>query len=149
MRFPKRSQLSDSNIAAGTKHITVNYAANFIAAVDYAKAIGLPLVAHLTIHWFGTDTADDPDGQLFAKVREGLHKWLLRQGLALTCVWSRERKAGGQAEVVHCHMLFHLPVEYRTGGRLLQVEAAINRLVKRHGVGIWGEFRRRPRGLRA
>ena len=37
-------------------------------------------------------------------------------------------------------MLFHLPVEYRSGARLLQVEAAINRLVKRHGVNIWGEF---------
>ena len=35
-------------------------------------------------------------------------------------------------------MLFHLPVEYRSGARLLQVEAAINRLVKRHGVNIWG-----------
>jgi hypothetical protein len=37
-------------------------------------------------------------------------------------------------------MLFHLPVEYRSGARLLQVEAAINRLVRRHGRGIWGDF---------
>jgi hypothetical protein len=41
--------------------------------------------------------------------------------------------SGGQAEVVHCHLLFHLPVEYRTGARLLQVEAAIYRLIKKHG----------------
>jgi hypothetical protein len=125
---------------AGTKHITLLQAINIFDAVGYARRIGLPLVAHLTIHWFGTDVGDDPDGSLFAKVREGLNKWLLRRGLALTGVWARERRAGGQAEVVHAHMLFHLPVEYRSGARLLQVEAAIHCLVKRHGVGIWGEF---------
>jgi hypothetical protein len=40
--------------------------------------------------------------------------------------------SGGQAEVVHCHLLFHLPVKYRSGATLLQVEAAIYRLIKRH-----------------
>lgn len=125
---------------AGTKHITLLQAANIIDAVGYASEIGLPLVAHLTIHWFGTDTGNDPDGKLFERVREGLNKWLLRRNLCLTGVWSRDRRAGGQAEVVHCHMLFCLPVEYRSGARLLQVEAAINRLVKRHGVNIWGDF---------
>ena len=34
----------------------------------------------------------------------------------------------------------YLPVIYRSGARLLQVEAVINRLVKRHGLGIWGDF---------
>jgi hypothetical protein len=47
--------------------------------------------------------------------------------------------SGGQAEVVHCHLLFHLPVEYRSGGRLLQVVAAISRLVKRHGRDYWAD----------
>src|SRR6187200_3577600 len=27
----------------------------------------------------------------------------------LTAVWARELMSGGQAEAVHCHMLFHLP----------------------------------------
>lgn len=88
---------------AGTKHITLDQAANIIEAVQHARAVGRPLVAHLTIHWFGTDAGDDPDGKLFAKVREGLNKWLLRRGLCLTGVWSRERRAGGQAEVLRRH----------------------------------------------
>jgi hypothetical protein len=47
--------------------------------------------------------------------------------------------SGGQAEVVHCHLLFHLPVDYRSGAKLLQVEAAIYRLIKRHGRNYWAE----------
>lgn len=64
----------------GTKYITIPQATNIIEAVDFAKVIGLPLVAHLTIHWAYTDVGDDPDGKLFAKVREGLDKWLTRRG---------------------------------------------------------------------
>ena len=33
---------------AGTKHITLDQAANIVEAVHYAKALGRPLVAHLT-----------------------------------------------------------------------------------------------------
>ena len=93
---------------------------------------------HLTIHWAYTDVGDDPDGKLFAKVREDLDKWLWRQGIVFAAAWSRERMSGGQAEAVHCHLLFHLPVEYRTK-RKLQVELAIYRLMKRHGRGYWAE----------
>ena len=118
--------------------LTVPQATNIIEAVDFAKSIGLPLVAHLTIHWAYTDVGDDPDGKLFAKVREGLDKWLRRQGIVFAAAWSRERMSGGQAEVVHCHLLFHLPLEYRTK-RKHQVETAIYRLMKRHGRGYWAE----------
>ena len=89
-------------------------------------------MAHLTIHWACTDVGDDPEGKLFAKFREGLNKWLERQGIVFAAVWSRERMSGGQGEVVHCHMLFHLPADYCTN-RKLQVEAAIYRLIKKHG----------------
>ena len=54
---------------------------NIVEAVRYAKSIGLPLVAHLTIHWSGTIAFDDHDGLRFAKVREGLSKVLLRRGI--------------------------------------------------------------------
>jgi hypothetical protein len=37
-------------------------------------------------------------------------------------------------------LLFHLPREYRTDERLLQTEAALLRLVGRHGDGVMGEF---------
>jgi hypothetical protein len=41
---------------------------------------------------------------------------------------------------VHCHLIFHLPTEYRTGAKLEEIKAAIERLVDRHGDGILGEF---------
>jgi hypothetical protein len=122
-----------------SKRITMRQATNVIEAVKFAKLIGLPLVAHLTIHWSLTDVGDDPDGKLFAKIREGLDKWLQRHGIEFAAAWARERQAGGQSDVVHCHLLFHLPVEYRTSKKLLQVEAAIARLIKRHGRGISDE----------
>jgi hypothetical protein len=124
----------------GSKHLSLDQATNIVEAVDHARAIGLPLVAHATIHWSGTVAFDDPSGKLFAKVREGLHKWLLRRSIAggLTCVWCRGCKA--HTDIVHCHLLFHLSVEYRTGARFLQTEAALYRLVGRHGDGVLGEF---------
>ena len=78
-------------------------------------------MAHLTVHWSLTDVGDDPDGKLFAKLREGLDKWLGRRGIAFAGAWARERQSGGQAEVEHCHQLFHLPVEYRAGKKLREL----------------------------
>ena len=124
----------------GSKHLSLAQATNILEAVNHARAIGLPLVAHVTIHWSGTDAFDDPDGKLFARVREGFHKWLLRQGIVggLTCVWCRECKA--HTDIVHSHLLFHLPTEHRTGVGLSLVGATLFRLVDRHGGGILGEF---------
>ena len=56
--------------------ITLSQATNIIEAVEYGKSIGLPLVAHLTIHWAYTNVGDDPNGKRFAKLREGISKWL-------------------------------------------------------------------------
>jgi hypothetical protein len=122
-----------------SKYITMRQATNLIEAVGFAQVIGLPLVAHLTIHWSLTDAGDDPEGKLFAKVREGLDKWLHRHGIEFAGAWAREREARGQSNVVHCHLLFHLPLEYRTGKKLRQVEAAISRLIQRHGHAIFHE----------
>jgi len=122
--------------SGGTRYITLPQATNIIEAADFAKLIDLPLVAHLTIHWSLTDANDDPHGTLFAKLREGLNKWLHRGRIAFAAAWCRERQSGGQSDVVHCHLLFHLPVEYRTAARLLEVEAAIGRLVRLHGGAI-------------
>jgi hypothetical protein len=61
-------------------------AASIIEAVAFAKSLGLPLVAHLTIHWAFTDVGDDQGGELFAKFREGLSKWTRRHGFDLTSV---------------------------------------------------------------
>jgi hypothetical protein len=49
--------------------------------------------------------------------------------------WVRERLSGGSAEVVHCHMLFHLAHPFIRGRKRLQVETALERLIDRHGDG--------------
>src|SRR5262245_58249415 len=91
-----------------SKRITLRQASNMMDALEFAREIGTPLNAHATIHWAGTKVGDDPDGRLFAKVREGLDKWLRRQSIpgGLTAIWVRERLSGGSADVVHCHLLF-------------------------------------------
>jgi hypothetical protein len=124
----------------GSKCFSLHQASNLIEGVRHAKTIDLRLVAHATIHWSGTVAFDDPYGNRFARVREGFHKYLLRRQIpgGLTAVWCRECKA--HTDIVHCHLLFHLPIEYRTGAKLLQIEAALFRLVGRHGDGILGEF---------
>ena len=122
----------------GSKYISTSQAANIVEAVAFAKSIDLPLVAHLTVHWSGTVAFDDHDGTRFAKVREGLSKVLLRRGIPAAWAWCRECKA--QTDIVHCHLLFHLPVEYRSGPKLAEMEAHLVRLVDRHGNGILGEF---------
>ena len=124
--------------ANGSKYISVPQAANIIEAVNFAKSIGLPLVAHLTIHWSGTIAFDDPDCARFAKVRKGLNKILFRRGIPGAWVWCRECKA--HTDIVHCHLLFQLPPQYRSSAKLDQIKAALDRLVGRQGDGILGEF---------
>ena len=75
-----------------SKCISMRQCSNIIEAVRFAEAMGIPLVAHLTIHWSLTDIGDDPNGTLFAKVREGLHKCLNRRGIVFAGVWARERQ---------------------------------------------------------
>ena len=79
--------------ARGSKFISVQQATNIIEAVAFAKSLDRPLVAHLTIHWSGSDAFDDHDGTRFAKTREGLSKVLLRRGIPVAWVWCRECKA--------------------------------------------------------
>jgi hypothetical protein len=122
----------------GSKYISVPQAENIIEAVTFAKSIGLPLVAHLTIHWSGAVAFDDHNGARFAKVREGLSKVLLRRGIPIAWAWCRECKA--HTDIVHCHLLFHLPAEHRSGPKLEEMKAHLVRLVDRHGNGILGEF---------
>ena len=120
-----------------SKRITLRQASNMMAAVRFARDIGTPLNAHATIHWAGTKIGDDPDGRLFAKVREGFDKWLRRKGApgGLSAIWVRERLSGGSAEVVHCHMLFHLAHPFIRSRRRVEVERALERLIDRHGDG--------------
>jgi hypothetical protein len=138
-----------------TKRVNFRQASNLMAAVAFAREIGTPLNAHATIHWVGTQAGDDPDGRLFAKLREGFDKWLTRQGVpgGLTAIWVRERLSGGSAEVVHCHMLFHLAHPFLRGRKHNQVLGALERLIDLHGNGNYADFTlkltfpRNPNGL--
>jgi hypothetical protein len=125
-----------------SKRLTLPQASNIMAAVTFAREIGTPLNAHATIHWVGTEIGDDPNGERFAKVREGIDKWLKRQGVlgGLTAIWVRERKSGGMSGVVHCHMLFYLahPL-FRARGQN-RVKGALERLIDRHGNGNYADY---------
>jgi hypothetical protein len=127
----------------GTSRINLRQVIDLKSAVDFAASIGTPLLAHLIIHWVGTDAGDDPNGELFAKVRETSSLWLRRRGIPFAGVWAREKLSGGQAEVEHGHLLFHLPDAWLKGAKLisvtggveggvelLQLEAALSRIVK-------------------
>ena len=125
----------------GSKYLSLDQATNIIEAVDYARTVDLPLVAHATIHWSGTVAFDDPDGKLFAKVREGLHKWLLRRGIAggLTCVWCRECKA--HTDIVHCHSALSLARSNIAPAQdCSRLRPHCSDSSDRHGGGILGEF---------
>jgi hypothetical protein len=91
------------------RQIALEQTINLKSAVDFAKSIGLPLVAHCIIHWVGTAAGDDADGELFAEVRETFSRWLRYRGVPFAAIWVREKKAGGMAEVEHAHLVFHVP----------------------------------------
>jgi hypothetical protein len=137
-----QAQVPQAQRRRGTKRLSLPQASNIMAAVAFAREIGTPLNAHATIHWVGTEVGDDPNGERFAKVREGFDKWLKRQGIlgGLTAIWVRERKSGGMSEVVHCHMLFHLAHPFFKGRKRIQVESALERLVDRHGNGNYADY---------
>jgi hypothetical protein len=90
--------------------------------LSFAREIGTPFNAHLIVHWGGTVAGDDTDGKLFAKLRYLLDKRFRRKfGIQLTGIWVRERhrnkRTRQQSEVVHSHLLFHLPPRHRLDAR--------------------------------
>ena len=86
--------------------------------LNFARGTGVPLNAHLIVHWGGTFVGDDPDGKLFAKLRYLLDKRFRRKfGIPLIGIWVRERHRNKHtrqpSEVTHSHLLLHLPGEHR------------------------------------
>jgi hypothetical protein len=49
---------------------------------------------------------------------------LFRRGISGSCAWCRECKA--HTDIVHCHLLFHLPVEYRVGAKLDEIKSTLD-----------------------
>jgi hypothetical protein len=101
-----------------TRRISLRQARCLMGGLSFAREVGTPLNTHLIIHWGGTLAGDDPDGRLFAKLRYLLDKRFRRKfGIELTGIWVRERhrnkRTRQQSEVVHSHLLFHLPPRHR------------------------------------
>jgi hypothetical protein len=101
-----------------TRRITLRQARCLMQGLSFARESGTPLNIHLIVHWGGTVAGDDSDGKLFAKLRYLLDKRFRRRfGIELTAIWVRERhrnkRTRQQSEVVHSHLLFHLPPRYR------------------------------------
>jgi len=54
-----------------------------------------------------------------------LSLWLRRRGVPFAAVWTREKLSGGQAEVEHSHLLFHLPDSWLNGAKLVSVTGGV------------------------
>jgi hypothetical protein len=88
----------------------------------FAREIGKLLNTPLIIHWGGTLAGDDSNGELLAKLRYLLDKRFRRKyGIPLIAIWVRERhrtkRTRQQSEVVHSHLLLHLPSRWREAVR--------------------------------
>jgi hypothetical protein len=123
------------------KHIKTRQARNMMEGLAFARDIGTPLTAHLTIHWGGTGACDDADGSRFAKFRYLLHKRLKRQNVqgGLTGIWVLERHRNKHtrqmSEVVHSHLLLHLPSHFERNPYREAFEQAVEELVELVGNG--------------
>ena len=58
-------------------------------------------------------------------MREQWSRWLRYRGVPFAAVWSREKLSGGQAEVEHGHLLFHLPAAWLKGAKLISVSGGV------------------------
>lgn len=127
---------------SASKRITLRQASNMMAGVAFARQIGTPLNAHATIHWAGTKVGDDPDGRLFARSVKASTSGLSDRASLADC--PRYGCASDfqvvSAEVVHCHMLFHLAHPFLGHRKLLRVVRALERLIDRHGGGNYGDY---------
>jgi len=96
-----------------SQHLNDRQVNELLAASGFAREIGLPLTAHLTVHWSLSNAGDDPNGRLFAKFRERFSKVLRRLGIVFAAVWVREKRSNGPNGAEHFHLAFHLPAEWR------------------------------------
>jgi len=125
-----------------SKRINTRQARNIMEGLAFAREIGTPLIAHLIIHWGGTGAGDDPDGSRFAKFRHLFDKRLKRQGIlgGLTGIWVLERHRNKRkhkfSEVVHSHLLLHLPSHFERSPYREAFLKAVEELVELVGGGI-------------
>jgi hypothetical protein len=124
-----------------SNRMTLRQARSMMKGLAFAREIGTPLNAHLTIHWGGAGACDDQDGSLFAHFRHILDKRLKRRNIpgGLTAIWVLERHRNQRtrrlSEVVHSHLLLHLPSHFERNPYREIFLGAVDTLVDRVGGG--------------
>ncbi len=92
--------------------LSLNQAANIIAAAQYAAAIGLPLNRHVTIHWEHAGIPDERAAWATARFLKLAGDWIAKRGGRIAWAWVREN---GEDKGSHVHILLHLPTGARLG----------------------------------
>ena len=100
----------------GTHSIGVRAATNALHAIRYAKLIGRPINAHITISFVTIGIHDDEAGDLFRRLQVSLGRWWRYQRK------NKDRQIGqpvgvyahaNPADSRHVHWLLHLPDDIR------------------------------------
>jgi hypothetical protein len=81
-------------------------ASGIIAAAQSAAAMGLPLNAHVTIHWERQGVPDSAAAKATGSFLTCVRDWLRKQGLPFAYAYAREN---GDGKGSHVHILLHLP----------------------------------------
>lgn len=101
--------------------LSLNQAANLIAAAQFAAAAGMPFNRHVTIHWEEAGIADERAAWATGRFLKLAGDWIAKRGglelnqkhsSRFAWGWVREN---GQRKGSHVHILLHLPAGTRIG----------------------------------
>lgn len=95
--------------------LSLNQAANIIAAAQFSVAIGLPFNRHLTIHWEHAGIADVRAAWATGRFLKLAGDWIKKRrknGSSIAWAWVREN---GESKGSHVHILLHVPAGMSLG----------------------------------
>jgi len=91
--------------------ISARQADELWVAGDFARQIGQPLSAFLTVHWTNCPAGQDQSVQdRQGRIQTCIRRWLERRNVDLAAVWVIEDGPIGSG--LHSHMLLHVPPEH-------------------------------------
>jgi hypothetical protein len=79
-------------------------------ADSFARTIGLPLTAFLSVNWGLTAHGSEDVQKGFQRALKAMGEWFRRRGVPATWIYSHENPEGARP---HFHMLLHLPEPLR------------------------------------
>lgn len=127
--FPTRRWGGARNSASRTSDsLSLNQAANIIAAAHFAAAIGLPLNRFLTIHWEHAGIPDERAAWATGRFLKLAGDWIAKRSGRISKVeqnrkriawaWVREN---GDGKGSHVHILLHVPANKIVGKNQTQL----------------------------